>query len=288
MVSNLLYRGTTVLSSLSAPGHQLGELTIDVRSRLEIEAIKDFSLRASEIPHHKVMVVSEAVQQSVVAEHSTQLFDLAQLDGMAGGKLLNDSAVIRQATTLSEAGRRLVFPESEGLPIQQAIDTCLAWPELRLEQINLLSDDWHRRVYWQNPGGGHHMAKLCQLLKENQMSHTVEVNMLRYRRYPHVVSGISGASVFVTEMDAPRSEPDKVFRQPLLAYLLAPALGSKAEYGLTIGHVSNGKQPFVNLGFLVVDHDAKHADITLAALEDGVQKGRLMSYVDWLSGFGPR
>ena len=57
----------------------------------------------------------------------------------------------------------------EGKSGGDIVSACLAWSELRLhEGISLTTDNWHRRFYWSNAGGSHHMAVLCYELQRQE------------------------------------------------------------------------------------------------------------------------
>jgi len=71
----------------------------------------------------------------------------------------------------------------------ERIAACKNWHHLHLAGgIKLITDSWHKRYYWENEGGSHHMAVLCHELTTQSKEWNPSVTVTEYTLNPALLS----------------------------------------------------------------------------------------------------
>lgn len=128
-------------------------------------------------------LVKNTIKNLISVKKYRALFSMADLHGFTASKTSMYTNYIRASQPTMAAMGSLIndLPDLEGKSGIEIIESCMAWDELRLSQgVRLITDNWHKRFYWSNSGGSHHMAVLCYELKRQDRNWLEEVEILEY------------------------------------------------------------------------------------------------------------
>lgn len=260
--------------------------TIFAGTRCELEKLRgiDITGHLPGLSSDARELVQRAFGELVQERIYTTRFPMASLHGCAASKAIAwpERSV---CSTMAELGEMIDDLEDlEGKSGGEIISACLAWPELRLDQgIQLLTDSWHRRFYWCNDGGSHHMAVLCYELQKQRKRWCPEVQVREYFLKLEALESLREAvSIFVV-MHKPRAYGlDRVFKP------LGDRQGLSDVHGrLGVEVVSPGTE-FGSLScydLVLVDHSKKHAPLVLKRFREAVSEGYALAFTDFLSGW---
>ena len=256
--------------------------TVDIDTRCRLEGIRDIKLDGHYpgLSRDAKCLALEAFTSTIRQRKYTAAFPMSQLHGFTASKS-NMASNPKRASQLSMANMgRLVadLRDLKGLEDGELIDACMAWPELRLNQgVRLYTDNWHRRFYWGNCGGSHHMAVLCFQLQELQREWRPSVDVHEEVLDVLPLQQLSGkVSVFV------------VMNDPSRRAVLFERLPYSMQYGdiqqkLGVASVHFGS-PWSPSDYqlILVDHSREYSDLSLACLRGLVDSVQAMRFEDFL------
>ncbi len=253
--------------------------TVNLATRMRLEILRSIKLDgfhiglSDEARSLLLSVFSEVVRERVYKA----AFPMSHLHGFSASKCTM-STNRERVSQLSMADMGALvddLPDLEGLEGGEIIDACLAWPELRLHHgIRLYTDNWHKRFYWGNSGGSHHMAVLCYELQKQHREWRPEVeiheeilDVLPLQRLSNKVS------VFVV-MD------DNRYRN-----IFAPLPGSLGQAQQKLGiRMQYLGTPWETGGYqlVIIDHSREYSDLCHEQLSSLADAGFAMRLRDFL------
>jgi hypothetical protein len=160
----------------------------------------------------------------------------------------------------------------EGLSGQDLIHKCLNWPQIRFNQgVNLISDSWHKRTYWDNSGGSHHMGKACYELENQNIDFFVKCSSRHYSfNRKSVDQAESKLGIYVIHHTTQRLfESNDYFSLSQLLGITLVRLGD-----------SDGMLGFYE--FVFIDRAAKHSDLSIEVMEMLCGEGRAMGIREFI------
>ncbi len=190
--------------------------TILEDTRCELERFRDVEF-SGHLPglNEKVRVLVERSLKALVTDRLyTASFPMVTLHGCSASKARYRPDRARCAA-MAELGKLINdLKDLEGKSGGDIVSACLAWPELRLhEGIRLTTDNWHRRFYWSNAGGSHHMAVLCYELQSQEKQWQPEVEIKEFSLNVEALEPIKNeASLFVITPKPGSYGLDRVFK----------------------------------------------------------------------------
>lgn len=221
---------------------------------------------------------AQKVLRSLVQEREYQTqFPMSLLHGCTASRSNMHNRPDRIAQdSMAEMGSRVDDLRDLGDRIGiEAIEACLNWDELRLHDgIELLTDNWHKRFYWCNKGGSHHMAVLCRELqaegKEWYPPVTVREQLLDLEALRGLGDSMSMYMVMKTpnEIGLGHVFGSLDYRQGNTT--LRERLGVSAPQVDVISGVIGAYQ------LVIVDHGRPYASIARSKLDQAVRDGRAM------------
>jgi hypothetical protein len=256
--------------------------TVDNGTRCRLERIRDV-----ELDRCYVGLSSEARSMAIAAfeltvrqRKYTAEFPMSQLHGFSNSKsnMSNKPIRVSQRTIADMGGLIHDLPDLKGLKGSEIIDACMNWRELRLYKgIRLYTDNWHRRFYWANDGGSHHMAVLCYQLQEQQQEWWVDADIYEEVLDTSPLQQLAGkVSVFVVMQDDRRH---KVIFERLPEALQNGDIQKKL--GVTRVHFGSPLAAS-DYNLVLVDHSQEYSDLSIERLEALVGSGQAMPLVDFL------
>lgn len=259
--------------------------TVDIDTRCRLERIRDIKLDGYHwgLSNEARSLVIEAFNSTVRERKYTTTFPMSQLHGFTASKS-SMSTNRKRASQLTMADMGALVDDLrdlKGLEGSRIIDACMAWSELRLNQgIRLYTDNWHRRFYWGNSGGSHHMAVLCYQLQVQQREWRPDVEIREEVLDTLPLQQLAGkVSVFVVMHDHLRH--GAIFER----------LPEAMQYGdiqkkLGVTRVHFGS-PWAASAYqlVLVDHSREYSDLSLERLKALVDSGQAMRLVDFLSAW---
>lgn len=253
--------------------------TVDLATRMRLEILRSIKLDgfhvglSDEARALLLSVFGEVVRERV---HKA-VYPMSHLHGFSASKSTMSTNPERASQrSMADMGALVDdLRDLEGLEGGEIIDACLAWPELRLHHgIRLYTDNWHKRFYWGNSGGSHHMAVLCYELQKQHRDWRPEVeiheeilDVLPLQRLSKKVS------VFVV-MD------DNRFRN-----IFAPLPGSLGQAQQKLGvRMQYLGTPWESGGYqlVIIDHSREYSDLCFEQLNSLVDAGFAMRLIDFL------
>ncbi len=110
-------------------------------------------------------------------------FPISNLHGFAASKsCICNNFYLGSQPTMAEFGSMLTFPDYKNLDQDMIIHKCLMWQESDLNRnIKIFTDNWHKRYYWNNHGGSHHMGFLCYQLQTQNKEWCPLVTLTEYQ-----------------------------------------------------------------------------------------------------------
>lgn len=259
--------------------------TVDITTRYPLESIRDIKLNGYYLglSNDARSLVLEAFRSVVRERVYAATFPMSQLHGFKASKStmsVNRNRVLQ--VTMAGMGALVDdLDDLKGLSGPRIIDACMAWKELRINQgIRLYTDNWHRRFYWGNEGGSHHMSVLCYQLQKQGREWTpvVEVHeeVLDVESLNKLTSKIS---IFV------------VMNENGVYGRLFNSLPRRMQQGeiqkkLGVTRVLIGSRWAANqYALIVVDHSREYSDLSLVRLNVLVESGRAMRFQDFLTAW---
>src|SRR5690554_799381 len=289
LIWNLLSERAQLEIELRLNGHPLlhpSEVptpTILEDTRCELERLRDieFSGYLPGMSENVRVVIDRSLKALVTDRLYTASFPMATLDGCSASKARYrpDRA---GCATMAELGKLINdLKDLQGKSGEDIVSACLAWPELRLhEGIRLTTDNWHRRFYWSNAGGSHHMAVLCYELQRQEKQWNPEVKIKEFSLNVKALEPInSAASIFVITPKPGSYGLDKVFR-PLSYRRNLSELHSRL--GVELLSLGTGQGILSRYDLVVVDHSKKYASLSLKRLSEAVAAGYAITFEEFL------
>lgn len=265
--------------------HSLPPQTVDFETRCFLENFRQYKCDGylPGLSDDGRLLVEKALNNLVSEVRYNTIFSMASLHGFTSSKCNMDSYRSRASqSTMADLGRLVDdLDELDGKDGDEIISACKAWGELRLNQgISLVTDSWHRRYYWRNLGGSHHMAVLCYELQRQGKVWEPEVEICEYNLDASSLAGLCGkVSIFVVMRDERLYGYDKVF-EPLPSDLCHDGL--KRSLGVALPTRRFPGLPFHTYQLVLVDHSRKYAGIALERLNCAVDAGRVMRFDDFV------
>lgn len=266
----------------------IGSPTVERSTRYALEDLQGFGLPPIYVGLSKsaATLVTDILRSLVVTKQYTAEFEISKLHGCCASKS-NTYNFPKRVSQLSMAamGREVNdLRKLKGLKGQSVIDECLAHNRNRISAgLVLTTDNWHKRYYWDNNGGSHHMSRLCYELqrqnKEMFFSVTIKEHCLDTTCLENLIGKVSifaisrkNTSLVDTFLQLPNSiRTNRVIN----------------ELGMYVHlNTSNLDRPFYKDYLLVfVDHSKEYSDIIYQLLLKMVHKGEGMLFVDFLNAF---
>lgn len=251
----------------------LAESRTDLRALAHGDLSGDFWALSPRAKDRAQKVLRSLVQER---EYKTR-FPMSLLHGCTASRSSMHSRPDRIAqASMAEMGSRVDDLRDLGNRIGiEAIEACLNWGELRLhEGIQLLTDNWHKRVYWCNKGGSHHMAVLCRELQAEGKEWYPSVTVREQRLDPEALRGLGDSmSMYMVTKTPNEIGLGHVFRS--LGYYqgnttLRERLGVSAPQTDVKSSITNVYQ------LVIVDHSQRYASIARSKLDQAVREGKAM------------
>lgn len=289
LIWNLLSERAQLEIELRLAGHPLlhpSEVptpTILEDTRCELERLRDveFSGYLPGLSENVRVLVERSLKALVKDRLYTATFPMATLHGCSASKARYrpDRA---GCDTMAELGELINdLKDLEGKSGGDIVSACLAWSELRLhEGISLTTDNWHRRFYWSNAGGSHHMAVLCYELQRQEKQWQPEVEIKEFSLNVEALEPINNvASLFVITPKPGSYGLDRVFK-PLNYRQAFSELHSRL--GVELLSLGAGQGILSRYDLVVVDHSKKYASLSLKRLSEAVAAGYAITFEEFL------
>lgn len=255
------------------------QATVEYSSRWALEHFQWIQIREAmpSLSCGAIDCIHETFRDLVQVRHYNLRYPMARLHGFFHSKSDQQSRPRRVACrSMAEMGAMVNdLYDLKGLEGPQIIEKCRTWYELRLHHgIHLYTDTWHRRFYWSNSGGSHHMAVLCHQLAEQQVDWSPEVK--------------------ITEYDVDLSKLARLQSKGINAYVIMynrKLLGARnlfvlpkhlkhrvvvAELGVAVPDLWFPRTPFNTYQFVFLDQSRRYSEFVLPLMEKQVAQGRAM------------
>jgi hypothetical protein len=256
--------------------------TVDITTRYPLESIRDIKLNGyyPGLSNDARSLVLEAFRSVVRERVYAATFPMSQLHGFKASKstMSENRNRVLQVTMAGMGALVDDLDDLKGLSGPRIIDACMAWKELRINQgIRLYTDNWHRRFYWGNEGGSHHMSVLCYQLQKQGREWTPVVEVYEEVLDVEPLNKLtSKISIFV------------VMNENGVYGRLFNSLPGRMQQGeiqkkLGVTRVLIGSRWAANqYALIVVDHSREYSDLSLVRLNVLVESGRAMRFQDFL------
>lgn len=292
LIWNLLSERTRLGSELRLTGQPLlhpfevPAPTVLEETRCELERLRNIAL-SGYLPglSENVRSVVESTLRSVVTEKSyATTFPMASLHGCSSSKAKHRSD--RAAcSSMAELGALIDdLRDLKGKSGGEVVSACLEWPELRLDEgVRLTTDDWHKRFYWSNSGGSHHMAVLCYELQRQDKQWCPKVEIKEFSLNVSALKRVTDVASLFIITPKPRSYGlDRLF-QPLGHHVYSSELRSRL--GVELLPLEVGQGILSRYDLVVIDHSKKYASLSLKRLSEAVEAGYAMTFQDFLASW---
>lgn len=262
--------------------------SVDHETRCYLEQFRHYNLDGylPGLSKNNQALAQRALNELISARTYRALFPMAFLHGFTASKSSMSTNRTRASQPTMAAMGRLVddLRDLKGKEGGDIIDACLAWGELRLNQgIRLTTDNWHKRYYWSNSGGSHHMAVLCYELQRQNKDWSPEVEIREYVLDVGSLACLTGrVSIFVVMRDQKLYGYEQVFER--LPQILQHE-EVRAGLGVSVPSPSHYRLPFSEYQLVLVDHSQAYADIALARLQEAVGEGVAMPFCEFLEAW---
>jgi hypothetical protein len=262
--------------------------TVDYKTRCALEQFSNYTVGGYQpgLTDANRTLIQKALNGLVLERTYTARFSMAYLHGFTNSKCTMSNYSTRSSQSTMAAMGRLVndLEDLEGKEGDEIIEACLEWKELRLNQgIILNTDNWHKRYYWSNQGGSHHMAVLCYELQRQNKDWSPVVKISEYLLDVNSLDCLAGrVSIYVVMRDSELYGYEQLFE------LLPESLQHEAVWrglGVSIPYTSHYLQPFKDYQLVLVDHSRVYADIVEFRLREAVSSGVAMSLNEFLKGW---
>lgn len=275
------------LKPVAHPRH-IAKPTVDYGTRAFLELFRHFTvdgyLPGLSKNHHKL--VQSALNGLITTEVYTASFPMEYLHGFTASKSSMSNNRTRGSQPSMAALGKLVddLRDLEGKTGDSIIDACKSWPELRLKQgIRLSTDSWHKRYYWSNSGGSHHMAVLCHELLRQNKSWTPTLEIREHKLNLSSLKSLVGkVTIFVVMRGENFEGIDQVFL-PLPRDLRCEEV--RQALGVSVPLSPYLQMPFSDYQFVIIDHSRQYADLALTVLQEAITKGLALTFEDFLKGW---
>lgn len=262
--------------------------TVEHSTRYALEALQGFGIPLTHTGLSKpaALLVTDVLRTLVVTKKRTAEFEISKLHGFCASKSDTYNHP-RRASQLSMAamGREVNdLRKLKGLEGQSVIDECLAHNRNRISKgLALETDNWHKRYYWNNGGGSHHMSRLCYELQRQNKKMFLPVTIKEHCLDTICLGSLIGkVSIFVI------SRKNKSLTDVLMQ--LPNSIRTNRvidELGLYVDHNTyNLDKPFYkNYKLVFVDHSKEYSDISYQLLLKMVYGGEGMLFIDFMNAF---
>lgn len=262
--------------------------TVDSDTRCQLERFREYRLEGylPGLTDANAALVNESLAGLVQVETYTTRFPMAELDGFTSSKSTMSTNRLRASQPNMAAMGRLVddLRDLQGKGEGEIIDACLAWGELRLEKgIRLLTDDWHKRHYWLNSGGSHHMAVLCYELQRQKKDWSPEVEIRKYSLDLTSLARLGNrVSLFVVMRDRELYGYEQIF-EPLPRLLRGEDV--RIKLGVSVPSSVLGSAHLAEYQLVVLDHSQAYSAIALKQIDEALAQGKAMRFRDFLQAW---
>ncbi|MFA0809337.1 DUF6685 family protein [Microbulbifer epialgicus] len=262
--------------------------TVDYETRCFLEQFRNFELDGylPGLSKENWTLTQTALNKLISSRSYRTEFPMAFLHGCMASKSNMSTNPDRASQNSMAAMGRLVndLRDLEGKNGEDVIKACMAWRELRLSQgIRLVTDNWHKRFYWANSGGSHHMAVLCHELLEQNRSWDPEVEICEYSLNLGCLDKLTNhVSIIVVMRDEELFGGDQIFQR------LPKTLSHediRVGLGVSVPMPSHYRSPFRDYQMVLVDHSQRHSDLAWAHLKDAVDNGVALHFKDFLTAW---
>lgn len=179
--------------------------TVDASTRYQIEKLASqfefmFGRNGSRLVRENFEVIKTALSRLTSESTNTVRFPFSKLHGYTASKSQICNNYERGILpSMAALGAVLDFPKYRNLNSHQIIEDCKMWPEARFNnEINIFTDNWHKRYYWSNNGGSHHTAFLIHQLVSQGKEWNPTVNLTKHRLNIEALKSLEGKlSIFV-------------------------------------------------------------------------------------------
>lgn len=255
------------------------QATVEYSSRWALEQFQWAHIREAmpSLSRGAVTCIHETFREIVQVRHYNLYYPMARLHGFFNSKSDQQSRPQRVAcTSMAEMGAMVNdLKDLKGLEGPQLIEKCKTWYELRLHQgIHLYTDTWHRRFYWNNSGGSHHMAVLCHQLAEQKVDWSPEVKVTEYdvdlTRLARLQS--RGISAYVIKYNRKLLGAHNLFVIPKHLKHRTVVAG----LGVAVPDLWVPSFPFNTYQFVFIDQSRRYSQLVLPLMEHQVGQGKAM------------
>lgn len=210
-------------------------------------------------------------------------FPMSKLDGFAGSK----ANMITRPERASQASMvnfgRLVddLTVTQGVSDEIAIERCRDHGQIRLERgVELHYDDWHRRYYWSNSGGSHHMGRLCYLLAKNGLEWHINATVNHWVLDWSALERLSNeAVIFVT------GAPKNLYASTVAMKGRRNFSDELGELGIYRTHTFDERSLYPGTQFLFFDKTRRFSKIGEQLVMEGVKEGLFVPLRSYLREF---
>lgn len=262
--------------------------TVDHGTRCYLELFRHFTLDGylPGLSRENQDLVQGALNGLIVTETYAARFPMEYLHGFTASKSSMSNNKTRGSRPTMAAMGMLVddLRDLEGKSGDAIIEACKSWPELRLRSgIRLNTDSWHKRYYWSNSGGSHHMAVLCHELQKQNKSWVPLVEIREHKLELSSLNRLEGKiSIFVVMREEHQGGHDQIF-MPMPRDLRCDAV--RQSLGVSIPISIYYQRPFSDYHFVIIDHSRQYADIATHLLQIAVLEGLAMNFQDFLEAW---
>lgn len=262
--------------------------TVDSDTRCQLERFREYRLDGylPGLTDPNAALVNESLAGLVHVETYTTRFPMADLDGFTASKCTMSTNRLRASQPNMATMGRIVddLRDLHGKEEGEIIDACLAWGELRLERgIRLLTDDWHKRYYWLNSGGSHHMAVLCYELQRQKKDWSPEVEIRKYSLDLTSLARLGNrVSLFVVMRDRELYGYELIF-EPLSRLLQGEDV--RIKLGVSVPSSVIGSALLGEYQLIVVDHSQAYSVMALKQINEALAQGKAMRFRDFLQAW---
>jgi len=262
--------------------------SVDGGTRCALEQFRSFTLKQYYIglSSGANQLTKNAIRNVVTKQTYNKSFSMVKLDGYTSSKCMISTRKTRASQpTMVDLGRMINdLPDLEGKEGKDIIEACLSWYQLRLEEgIEIITDSWHKRFYWCNSGGSHHMAKLCYELHIQDEEWCPTVYIREYSLNLKSLKSLEGkVSIFVVMREKDGFLKDRIYNR-LPDNLLKPNILERL--GVAVPFSEYGRFPLDIYQLVIIDHSREYSDIIIDLLSEAVEAGLAMSFLVFLKSW---
>lgn len=262
--------------------------TVDYESRCRLEDFRSINLDCylPGLSANGNALLSEVFSSLVTENQYSTKYSMQGLHGFTASKTsMHNNPKRASQPSMAKMGALIDDLEKlKGKVGPEIIQACLQHSELRLKSgIRLLTDNWHRRFYWSNSGGSHHMAVLCYQLERQGREWIADVDVTEQVLNLDGLESIdSRLSIFVGVAN-PKIRYAKYLFKRSENHVITNNSFPKLGISLILSPSLSGLLKHYH--FIVVDHTMPYSSISLSRCHRAVELGQLVTFRDFLQSW---